>query len=137
MEFDNQEVNFGSFINASTLDYRNYVSSVFFLRGCNLKCYECQNHEICQGRDMRSVEDIKIMINDLCSLSSAIVFSGGECTLQEDALLELCMYARNKGKKTAIQTNGTSPHVVDKLIERGYLDKVLAAKARLRNVPWN
>jgi len=57
-------------------------------------------------------------------LSSAIVFSGGECTLQGEVLEELYRYARTKDLKTAIQTNGTNPHVIERLIENGLLDKV-------------
>ena len=124
MESERRTVNFGNFIQSSTVDYRKYVSSVFFLRGCNLDCYCCQNAEICKLQDIRYVDELIEMIDDSCTFSSAIVFSGGECTLQGEALKEMCEYARDKGFKVAIQTNGTRPNTIKELLDSGNLDKV-------------
>jgi len=124
MESEEVTVNFGNFVQSSTIDYRKYVSSIFFLRGCNLNCYCCQNDEICRFQDIRQVGDIKKIIDDSCIFSSAIVFSGGECTLQGEALKELCKYSRERGFKVAIQTNGTKPEVIKSLVNFGYIDKV-------------
>jgi 12,18-didecarboxysiroheme deacetylase len=77
-------------------------------RRCNLKCVHCY----AQAKDIEfenelSTEEGKALIDDLAQFGSPVIlFSGGEPTLRKD-LPELAAYAREKGMRAVISTNGT------------------------------
>ncbi|MGB9938668.1 12,18-didecarboxysiroheme deacetylase [Methanosarcina sp.] len=77
-------------------------------RRCNLKCVHCY----AQAKDIEfenelSTEEGKALIDDLASFGSPVIlFSGGEPTLRKD-LPELAAYAREKGMRAVISTNGS------------------------------
>ena len=77
-------------------------------RRCNLKCVHCY----AQAKDMEfkdelSTKDGKALIDDLAAFGSPVMlFSGGEPTMRKD-LPELAAYAREKGMRAVISTNGT------------------------------
>lgn len=77
-------------------------------RRCNLKCVHCY----AQAKDIEfenelSTEEGKALIDDLASFGSPVIlFSGGEPTMRKD-LPELAAYAREKGMRAVISTNGT------------------------------
>ena len=77
-------------------------------RRCNLKCVHCY----AQAKDMEfkdelSTEEGKTLIDDLAAFGSPVMlFSGGEPTMRKD-LPELAAYAREKGMRAVISTNGT------------------------------
>lgn len=77
-------------------------------RRCNLKCVHCY----AQAQDMEfknelSTEEGKTLIDDLAAFGSPVMlFSGGEPTMRKD-LPELAAYAREKGMRAVISTNGT------------------------------
>jgi pyruvate formate lyase activating enzyme len=50
-----------------------------------------------------------------------IAFSGGECTLHND-FLPLLYHAKEKGFKTAVYTNGTSPGVLQEAFKHNWID---------------
>ena len=52
------------------------------------------------------------------------MFSGGEPTMQGDALIELARYAKGLGLSAGIQTNGFFPATIERLLEEKLLDKV-------------
>jgi 12,18-didecarboxysiroheme deacetylase len=77
-------------------------------RRCNLKCVHCY----AQAKDIEfenelSTAEGKNLIDDLANFGSPVIlFSGGEPTLRKD-LPELAAYAREKGMRAVISTNGT------------------------------
>ena len=77
-------------------------------RRCNLKCVHCY----AQAKDIEfenelSTEEGKALIDNLANFGSPVIlFSGGEPTLRKD-LPELAAYAREKGMRAVISTNGT------------------------------
>ncbi len=89
---------------------------VYHLQGCNMCCPWCSNPE---GMDLSggteySVEDIARE----CARSRAmffagggVTFTGGEATVWHKELMEVLKQLRAAGIHTAIETNGTSPHL--------------------------
>ena len=77
-------------------------------RRCNLKCVHCY----AQAKDIEFENELstgegKALIDDLANFGSPVIlFSGGEPTLRKD-LPELAAYAREKGMRAVISTNGT------------------------------
>ncbi len=77
-------------------------------RRCNLKCVHCyaQAKDI-ESENELSTEEGKALIDDLAKFGSPVIlFSGGEPTMRKD-LPELAAYAREKGMRAVISTNGT------------------------------
>jgi 12,18-didecarboxysiroheme deacetylase len=77
-------------------------------RRCNLKCVHCyaQSKDI-EYKDELTTAQGKELIDDLAEFGAPVIlFSGGEPTMRKD-LPELAMYARSKGMRAVISTNGT------------------------------
>ena len=135
-------VNFGGFVPLSTVDWRGRAVCTVFLRGCPVRCTYCHNAGILTGEDFRSVEEIAGMMRESLLLVSGVVFSGGEPTMQKDALVALAREAKKMGLVVGVQTNGVYAGTLETLISEGLVDKVaLDIKARwerynnLMNVP--
>jgi len=95
-----------------------------FLRGCPLRCSYCQNEAIQTGEDFRDIDAIKEMIAGSAPFVSGVVISGGEPTLQKDAVMELARYARSLELKVALQTNGLFPDTLESLIGQRLVDRI-------------
>lgn len=117
-------VNFGGFIPLSTVDWRGRSVCTVFLRGCPLQCSYCQNEAIQAGEDFRTTDEVMEMIKGSAKFISGIVFSGGEPTLQREALLELAGRAKQLGLAVGIHTNGFYPETIKSLIEGQVVDKI-------------
>ncbi|MBN1471569.1 MAG: radical SAM protein, partial [Syntrophaceae bacterium] len=74
----------------------------------NLKCIHCySNSADIDYPDELTTEEGKKLIDDLAAFGSPVIlFSGGEPLIRKD-LLELARYARDKGMRAVISTNGT------------------------------
>ncbi|PWB52628.1 MAG: 12,18-didecarboxysiroheme deacetylase [Candidatus Methanoperedenaceae archaeon] len=85
-------------------------------RRCNLKCVHCY----AQSKDIEYTNELttqqgKELIDDLAEFGAPVIlFSGGEPTMRKD-LPELALYARSKGMRAVISTNGT---LIDKKMAR-------------------
>lgn len=117
-------MNFGGFVPLSTVDWRGRSVCTVFLRGCSLQCSYCQNEAIQTGEDYRDADEIMGMIEGSLKFISAVVFSGGEPTLQKDALIELSARAKALNLDVGIQTNGFFPETLKALIGKRLVDKV-------------
>lgn len=117
-------MNFGGFVPISTIDWRGRAVCTVFLRGCPLRCSYCQNEAIQAGEDLRDISEIQEMIRGSAPFVSGIVISGGEPTLQGDALLELARFARTLELKVGLQTNGLFPATLERLVAERLIDRV-------------
>lgn len=102
---------------------------VYHLKGCNLKCPWCSNPEGLNqnngvGYSMEVSEVFKEILRSAPMFfeGGGVTFTGGECTLQIDALTELFALLKKEGISTAIETNGTSKDL-EKLFP--YLDYLI------------
>ena len=77
-------------------------------RRCNLKCVHCyaQSKDI-EYKNELTTQQGKDLIDDLAQFGAPVIlFSGGEPLMRPD-LPELAQYARSKGMRAVISTNGT------------------------------
>ncbi|MDD1719136.1 MAG: anaerobic ribonucleoside-triphosphate reductase activating protein [Methanoregulaceae archaeon] len=118
------KVNYGGFVPLSTVDWRGRAVCTVFLRGCPLRCSYCHNAAIQTGEDIRDTGEIIALIESARSLISGVVFSGGEPTLQKNALIGLASAAKEKGLLVGLQTNGYFPETLESLIERRLVDRI-------------
>jgi Predicted Fe-S oxidoreductases len=77
-------------------------------RTCNLNCIHCYSQsKNLQYNNELTLEEGKAFIDDISGFGSPVMlFSGGE-PLMHPHFLDLCFYAKSKGMRAVISTNGT------------------------------
>jgi len=130
------QVNFGGFVPVSTVDWPGRAVCTVFLRGCPARCSYCHNAALLGGRDFREIDEVAGMVAGSVLVVSAVVFTGGEPTMQGEALSRLARESRELGLKIGVHTNGAYPNVLADLIDEGLVDRVaLDLKARWERYP--
>lgn len=102
----------------SFVDYRGKLAAVVFTAGCNLNCYYCHNRPIIDrdyGGKLYSQDDVLLLLKERRRFLDGVVVSGGEPTLQPD-LEEFMQKVKELGYPLKLDTNGTNPHVLKRLI---------------------
>lgn len=129
-------INFGGFVPLSTVDWRGRAVCTVFFRGCPVRCYYCHNRDIQTGTDLRDIDEIEEMIRQSRLAISGVIFSGGEATMQKDAIIELAERCRKMNLSIGVQTNGVFPGTLEELIDRGLVDLIhLDIKTRWEHYP--
>ena len=111
---------------SSLIDYPGEITSIIFLNGCNLKCPYCHNKSnMIDSKNIIS-KDLSFILDDIkINLCSAITITGGEPTLQENSLINLLKWIKiNTDKKIKLDTNGTNPIILKRIISNKLVDFV-------------
>ena len=108
----------------SLLDYEDKVSVVLFSKNCNFRCPFCHNGDsVLNAQEELDFNDILAFLKTRVGLVDAVVFSGGEPTLEED--LEVKIKAvKSLGFDIKLDTNGTNPELLEKLLDDKVVDYV-------------
>ena len=111
----------------SLIDYPGKVSCVLFLVGCNFECPYCHNPELVNQQlchdPYLSEKAVCEFLRKRRSLLDGVVISGGEPTLQNDLIL-LCEKIKRIGFPLKLDTNGSRPKIIKRLIEEGLIDYI-------------
>lgn len=100
------------------IDYPNEVSFMIFLGGCNFKCPYCHNKSIVfKTSDMIKESDVIKMLKERFNFIKHVVITGGEPTIYGNELIELFKKIKNIGYDIKLDTNGTNPDVIKKLLD--------------------
>ncbi len=118
------KVNYGGFVPLSTVDWRGRAVCTVFFRGCPVRCSYCHNASILSGSDLRDIDEVAGLIASSRVLVSGVVFSGGEPTMQGEALHALARAAKALDLKVGVHTNGVFPDILDTLIQEGLVDYI-------------
>jgi pyruvate formate lyase activating enzyme len=105
------------------LDYPHKSACILWFAGCNMRCSYCYNPEIVLGKGTISYQKAITFIQSRQNLLDAVVFSGGECLLHKD-IISLIDQVKKMGFLVKVDTNGSKPEVIQKLIEKGLIDYV-------------
>jgi pyruvate formate lyase activating enzyme len=114
------------FIDTTFLDWDGKVACTVFTPGCNLRCPFCHNHGLVlnpeQYEDVKEEEifDFLTKHNDFID---GVCITGGEPTLQK-GLDKFCERVKKLGIKIKLDTNGTNPTVVRRLLEKDLVDYI-------------
>ena len=100
----------GGLVPYSSVDYPGKLSAVVFCQGCSWSCGYCHNAHLRPTVSMTSViwEDVRNMLERRRGLLDAVVFSGGEPTLQKN-LAQAIRSVKAMGFKVGLHTAGTNP----------------------------
>lgn len=114
------------FVPVSLVDWPGKIASVVFVGGCNFRCHFCYNPELVLHSDkLPSINEEEIFeyLNKKKNWLDGVVISGGEPTLKK-GLLHFCQKVKDLGFLVQIQTNGTNPEMLQKLIQRELVDYI-------------
>jgi len=107
----------------TTVDYPGELAAVLFCQGCPWRCRYCHNGHLLEPRsgDRIPWSQVRVFLERRIGLLDALVFSGGEPTLQA-ALPTAMQEARSLGFKIGLHTAGSSPDRLRRLLP--YVDWV-------------
>ncbi|MEA1965718.1 MAG: anaerobic ribonucleoside-triphosphate reductase activating protein [Euryarchaeota archaeon] len=112
----------------STVDWYGRAATVVFLMGCPYRCPYCHNHALLEMGKISSepadIEEIESEIKKNSLLISAVVFTGGECFQQFDALLHLAEFTHDHGLLVGVQTNGYYTGRIRQMIDAHLVDLI-------------
>ncbi len=128
----------------SLLDYPEHLSAIIFTQGCNFQCQFCYNPMLVgpigkfkdtkppekRGKqkghpylDSINEDDLFVFLKTRKGKLDAVVITGGEPTLHPD-LLEFIRKIKALGYKVKVDTNGTNPGMLKKLIGNKLVDYI-------------
>ena len=116
------------------LDFPGKVAATVFLGGCNMRCPFCHNMNIAdlnfnqdEGISSRNADYTPDEILDFLkvrrSVLDGVCITGGEPTINPE-LYEFIKKIKDIGLLVKLDTNGTNPKMVKKLIDDGLVDYV-------------
>lgn len=114
------------FIPTSFLDWPGNLCSVVFLGGCGFRCPACHNPKLVL--EPRSVPDFPLVeilrhLDARGNWIDGVTITGGEPTIHE-SLPNLLKIFRQRELKIKLDTNGSSPSMLEALISQGLIDAV-------------
>lgn len=112
----------------SLIDFPGTVACVVFTSGCNFICPYCHNPDLAAASIVHhhpavSEADLFAFLKKRKGLLDGVVITGGEPTLQP-GLERFCFKLKNAGYRVKLDTNGSRPRVVSRLLERQLVDFV-------------
>lgn len=108
------------------VDYPGHTACIIFTQGCNFRCPYCHNSGLIQGASNSNKIDEQVLFDYLDKrkgLIDGVCISGGEPLLQKDIELFI-KKIKEKGYKVKLDTNGSKPSLLKKLIDSNLLDYV-------------
>ena len=94
----------------TTLDYPDHLACVLFCQGCGWRCRYCHNPQLIPacGSEEKPWAEVLAFLEQRIGLLEAVVFSGGEPTLQS-ALPDAIAQVRALGYKVGLHSAGIKP----------------------------
>ncbi len=115
------------------LDYPGKVASTVFTGGCNFRCPYCHNGDLVlkhTDMDTYSHEEIFKHLKKRKKTLNGVCITGGEPTLQKD-LPEFIAKIKALDLLVKLDTNGTNPDMLSKLIDEKLVDYVAIGTAKV------
>jgi pyruvate formate lyase activating enzyme len=110
----------------SLIDYPGNICSVLFVAGCNFRCGYCHNPElISNSPELPTISEQRVLdfLEQRKKFIDGVCISGGEPTIYEE-LLSFCTKVKKKGLLVKIDTNGSNPDMLRRLIESKSVDYI-------------
>lgn len=117
------------FQKTTLIDYPNQIASIIFLSNCNFKCPFCHNPDLVLGKNLKYIDEKEILkdFEKRKKLIDSIVITGGEPLIYSyKDLSEFIKKLREINPKFLIKidTNGTNPKLLEKLIKNNLVNFV-------------
>ena len=110
-------ISVGGFTAFSTTDYPGSFSAVIFCQGCPWRCRYCHNPHLIPSKKTSQIswESIYSFLKGRRNLLDAVVFSGGEPSLQSD-LIAAIKLVRQLGFRVGLHTSGACSKALTHLL---------------------
>ena len=108
------------------LDFPGKVACTLFTKGCNFRCPFCHNASLVirpEEQQMYSNDEILGFLGKRQGVLDGVAITGGEPTLMS-GLYDFIKKVKEMGYAVKLDTNGTRPDVLKKLVEDNLLDYV-------------
>ena len=107
----------GGMVPLTSIDFPGHLAAVLFCQGCAWRCRYCHNPGLIvpRGKDEKPWPEIVDFLQRRQSLLEAVVFSGGEPTLQA-ALPAAIAEVRELGFKIGLHTAGIRPQALERVL---------------------
>lgn len=130
------------------LDYPDKLAAIVFTQSCNFRCHFCYNPMLVwprrtdeleldtkhkdKGYPLIQEDDLFLFLAERQGKLDGIVISGGEPTLHPD-LPEFIQKIKDLGYSVKLDSNGTNPEMLDRLIKGQLIDYI----AMDIKAPWS
>lgn len=135
-------------VKSSLIDYPGKASTVIFLGGCNFRCGYCHNPDVVffegsrgasehEGKQTNGIDlqDFFDFLEKRRRFLDAVCISGGEPTIWPE-LYDLIRRIKERGLAVKLDTNGSNPELLSRLLSAGMPDYVaMDIKGPLRKYP--
>lgn len=116
------------YLKTSLIEWPGKISSVIFVPGCNFCCPFCHNRDLVDPSKIKKLREYseESIFEDLKKRKKwvdGVVITGGEPTLQTD-LSRFLSRLKQVGFLTMIETNGSRPEAIDKLLNCQMVDYI-------------
>lgn len=109
----------GGWLPESTINYPDYLSTVIFMSGCNLRCPYCINSEIILNKFNNTTFNEILYFIKKYDIKAAVI-TGGEPTIHPGKLFYIIEKLKKLDVKIKLDTNGLKPIII-KLSNPDYL----------------
>jgi len=110
----------------SLIDYPDHISAIIFVWGCNFRCPFCHNPELVK-KDLQprlySQPEVFNFLKKRKGLLEAVTITGGEPLLYSE-FPEFIKKIKNLGYLVKVDTNGTKPGLLKKIIDLKLVDYI-------------
>lgn len=108
------------------LDYPGITACLIFTQGCNFRCPFCHNSDLLENEIKTEIveeDEVFKYLNKRKGVLDGVCISGGEPLLQPD-IESFITKVKDMGFKVKLDTNGSSPSRLKRLIDKGLLDYI-------------
>ena len=108
------------------VDYPGHTACILFTLGCNFKCPFCHNSDLIKCTNKSNIIDEQVVFDYLDKrkgLIDGVCISGGEPLLQKNIEMFI-KKIKEKGYKVKLDTNGSNPILLKKLIAENLINYV-------------
>ena len=110
-------------------DHPNKYSLEIFTTGCNFKCFHCHNYKQLNNNNPKTYNfsDLLRKLKNLVDLGiyDLLIIGGGEPTIHKEKLIKtIKIFKRELDIPIRLDTNGSNPDVLKKLIDNELIDGV-------------
>lgn len=118
----------GGLQKTTLLDFPGKVATTVFTAGCNFRCHFCHNPELVLPEMVKKAkliteEKFFEFLQSRRKLLDAVCITGGEPTMHTD-LEQFIVKIKELGLLVKLDSNGTSPKTIKKLLEKKLLDYI-------------
>ena len=117
-------MDFNGWEKLSLVDFDDYLTTTFFISGCNFRCPFCHNKNLVLTPNDNPTIPWETMLDYLRRRKKeldAVCITGGEPTLMDD-LIDKLTQIKELGYLVKLDTNGTNPDLLKELYMRNLVD---------------